>query len=260
LGALVSVILLRLILHLAKFKNYSLSSVKTKRIAVIGEEQEFNRVHGLIKQTEVNPSFVGFVSAEQNGVHNPLYIGKLNQIDEVIKIHQINEIIFCAKDLSSQFIINNMLTLVSSGVDFKIAPPESLSIIGSNNIDTAGDLYMIDVNSISKPSNKRNKRLLDVAFSVLAIVFSPILFFIQETKSKYFVNCFNVLFGFYSWVGYGKTVDKTLPEIKRSVLSPSMLQLNSSDKVKLINLRYAKDYKIEKDLIIIWKCLKKLGI
>lgn len=260
LGALVSVILLRLILHLTKFKNYSLSSVKTKRIAVIGEEQEFNRVHGLIKQTEVNPSFVGFVSAEQNGVHNPLYIGKLNQIDEVIKIHQINEIIFCAKDLSSQFIINNMLTLVSSGVDFKIAPPESLSIIGSNNIDTAGDLYMIDVNSISKPSNKRNKRLLDVGFSVLAIVFSPILFFIQETKSKYFVNCFNVLFGFYSWVGYGKTVDKTLPEIKRSVLSPSMLQLNSNDKVKLINLRYAKDYKIEKDLIIIWKCLKKLGI
>lgn len=260
LGALVSVILLRLILHLAKFKNYSLSSVKTKRIAVIGEEQEFNRVHGLIKQTEVNPSFVGFVSAEQNGVHNPLYIGKLNQIDEVIKIHQINEIIFCAKDLSSQFIINNMLTLVSSGVDFKIAPPESLSIIGSNNIDTAGDLYMIDVNSISKPSNKRNKRLLDVGFSVLAIVFSPILFFIQENKSKFLVNCFNVLFGFYSWVGYGKTVDKTLPEIKRSVLSPSMLQLNSSDKVKLINLRYAKDYKIEKDLIIIWKCLKKLGI
>ena len=27
-------------------------------------------------------------------------------------------------------------------------------IIGSNSIDTAGDLYMIDVNSISKPKNK----------------------------------------------------------------------------------------------------------
>ena len=75
-----------------------------------------------------------------------------------------------------------MLTLVSSGVDFKIAPPESLSIIGSNNIDTAGDLYMIEVNSISKPNNKRNKRLLDVVASLLIIAFSPILFFIQENK------------------------------------------------------------------------------
>ncbi len=260
LDASICIIGLRIILHLLNVKSYSLKALKTKRIAIIGEEQEFKRVNELIKQTQVNSSFIGFVSAEQNGVHNPFYIGQLNQIDEIIKVHQINEIIFCAKDLSSQFIINNMLTLVSSGVDFKIAPPESLSIIGSNNIDTAGDLYMIDVNSISKPSNKRNKRLLDIGLTIVIIVLSPVLFFIQEEKKKYFLNCFNVLFGFYSWVGYGNTVDKTLPEIKRSVLSPSMLHANQADKAKIFNLRYAKDYKIEKDIIIIWKCIKKLGI
>jgi O-antigen biosynthesis protein len=201
------------------------------------------------------------VSAEVNGVHNPSYIGKINQIDEIINVHQINEIIFCAKDISSQFIINNMLTLVSSGVDFKIAPPESLSIIGSNNIDTAGDLYMIDINSISKSNNKRNKRLLDIGISVLVIVFSPILFFLQESKSNYILNLFNTLFGFYSWVGYGKVTDKGLPEIKRSVLSPAMLFSSDidADKIKLLNLRYAKDYKIEKDVVIVWKCLRKLG-
>ena len=155
-----------------------------------------------------------------------------------------------------------MLTLVSSGVDFKIAPPESLSIIGSNNIDTAGDLYMIDVNSISKSNNKRNKRLLDIGVSILALLFSPILLFIQEQKQNYFLNCLNVLFGFYSWVGYGKNTDKSLPEIKRSILSPSMLissDMLDNDKIKLANLRYAKDYKIEKDVILIWKCIKKLG-
>lgn len=254
-------VVMRLLLHFLRIKSYALSSAKTKRIAIIGEEKEFDRVSGLLKQTQANPSFVGFVSAEINGVHNPSYIGKINQIDEIIKVHQINEIIFCAKDISSQFIINNMLTLVSSGVDFKIAPPESLSIIGSNNIDTAGDLYMIDVNSISKSNNKRNKRLLDIGVSLLAILFSPVLFFLQEKKANYFLNCFNVLFGFYSWVGYGKITDRSLPEIKRSVLSPSMLLSGDldSDKIKLANLRYAKDYRIEKDVIIIWKCRKKLG-
>jgi GT2 family glycosyltransferase len=259
--ALICFISTRLLFHLLKLKSYSLSSAKTKRIAIIGEEAEFNRVSALLKETRANPGFVGFVSAEINGVHNPYYIGKINQIDEIIKVHQINEIIFCAKDISSQFIINNMLTLVSSGVDFKIAPPESLSIIGSNNIDTAGDLYMIDVNSISKSNNKRNKRLLDIGVSILAIAFSPILFFMQERKVNYFLNCFNVLFGFYSWVGYGKITDKSLPEIKRSVFSPGML-LNAdvgNDKIKLANLRYAKDYRIEKDIVIIWKNLRKLG-
>jgi GT2 family glycosyltransferase len=260
--ALVCFILTRVLFHILKLKSYSLFSSKTKRIAIIGEEDEFNRVSALLKKTHANPSFVGFVSAENNGVHNPYYIGKIIQIDEIIKVHQINEIIFCAKDISTQFIINNMLTLVSSGVDFKIAPPESLSIIGSNSIDTAGDLYMIDVNSISKSNNKRNKRLLDIGVSILAILFSPILLFIQDQKQNYFLNCLNVLFGFYSWVGYGKISDKSLPEIKRSILSPSMLisyNTLDNDKIKLANLRYAKDYKIEKDVILIWKCIKKLG-
>lgn len=259
--ALISFLATRLLYHFLKLKSYSLSAAKTKRIAIIGEEKEFNRVSSLIKETHVNPSFVGFVSAEHNGIHNPAYIGKIDQIDEIIHVHEINEIIFCAKDISTQFIINNMLTLVSSGVDFKIAPPESLSIIGSNNIDTAGDLYMIDVNSISKSDNKRNKRVLDVGLSLLAIIASPVLFFMQKKKSNYFFNCFNVLFGFYSWVGYGKHTDKSLPEIKPSVLSPSMLISSDIDhnKMKLMNLRYAKDYHVEKDLTIVWKCLRKLG-
>jgi hypothetical protein len=154
-----------------------------------------------------------------------------------------------------------MLTMVSSGVDFKIASPDSLSIIGSNHIDTAGDLYMIDVNSITKPENQRKKRLLDFGVAFLALVLSPVLFFLQEKKSRYFLNVFSVLFGFYSWVGYGKGTDKSLPSIKRSVLSPDLLSAAAldADKVKLLNLRYAKDYKPEKDLAIIWKCIRKLG-
>ena len=261
LWAICSYLITRLIYHLLKIKSYTLSSKNTKRIAIIGAEIEFNRVAQLLKETNTNASFLGFVSAENNGVHNPLYLGKLNQIDEIIKIHAINEIIFCAKDISSQFIINNMLMLVSSGIDFKIAPPESLSIIGSNNIDTAGELYMIDVNSISKPNNKRNKRLIDISISLLVILGSPLLYFMQDKKANYFSNAFSVLVGFYSWVGYGKAVDKSLPEIKPSVLFPSMLIGNNIEhtKNKLININYAKDYKVEKDLMIIWKCRTKLS-
>jgi len=258
---IISFLILRLAFHTLKLRSYSLASAKTKRIAIIGKEAEFNRVWQLIKETSVNPSFVGFVSTEPDEISHMSYIGNISQLDEIIKVHEVNEIIFCARDISSQQIINYMLTMVSSGVDFKIASPESLSIIGSNNIDTAGDLYMIDVNSIAKASNQRNKRLLDIAVSILALLLSPVLFFIQEHKSGYFVNCFNVLFGFYSWVGYGKVTDKSLPQIKRSVLSPAMLATTEldADKIKLLNLRYAKDFRLEKDLLIIWKRITFLG-
>ena len=259
--AAISFLILRLCFHFLKIRSYTLTAEKTKRIVIVGKQAEFERVWQLIKETNVNPSFVGFVNTEPDEISHMSYIGNISQLDEIIKIHEVNEIIFCAKDISSQQIINYMLTMVSSGVDFKIASPESLSIIGSNNIDTAGDLYMIDVNSITKASNQRQKRLLDITVSLLAVVLSPVLFFMQEKKAHYFINCFNVLFGFYSWVGYGKTADKSLPQIKRSVLAPAMLATSdlNSDKIKLLNLRYAKDYRLEKDITIIWKCIRKLG-
>ncbi len=259
--AFVSYLLLRLSLHFLKVRSYSLSSENTKRIAIAGNAVEFERVSKLLKETQLKPSFIGFVNTENSEGQGISSIGHIAQLDEVIKVHGINEIIFCAKDISSQEIINYMLTMVSSGVDFKIASPDSLSIIGSNHIDTAGDLYMIDVNSITKPENQRKKRLLDFGVAFLALVLSPVLFFLQEKKSRYFLNVFSVLFGFYSWVGYGKATDKSLPSIKRSVVSPDLLSAAAldADKIKLLNLRYAKDYRPEKDLAIIWKCIRKLG-
>ena len=259
--AFVSFLLFRLALHTLKIRSYSLSTANTKRIAIAGNVAEFERVSKLLKETHIDPSFIGFVNTETTEAPGIASLGHIAQLDEVIKVHGISEIIFCAKDISSQDIISYMLTMVSSGVDFKIASPDSLSIIGSNRIDTAGDLYMIDVNSITKPENQRKKRLLDVCVSLVALLLSPVLFFMQEKKSRYFFNVFSVLFGFYSWVGYAKGTDKSLPSIKPSVLSPSLLSsaLLDADKIKLLNLRYAKDYRPEKDLVIIWKCIRKLG-
>ena len=69
-----------------------------------------------------------------------------------------------------------MTRLIGTSVDFKIAPPESLSIIGSNSINTAGDLYTIHFNSIGKESNRRNKRLFDVVSSLLLLITFPLWF------------------------------------------------------------------------------------
>jgi len=234
---------------------------KSKRIVIIGSEEEFDRVFNLLKETRINAGFVGFVSNNDNGVKNQYYIGNFNQINEMVDVHEINEIIFCAKNISSQHIIDKMLTLVTKGVDFKIAPPESLSIIGSNSIDTAGDLYVIDINNVGKPENRRKKRLFDLTSSGLLLLFSPILIFIQKNKLNFIGNCFKVLLGIYSWVGYGKAPRKDLPAIKPSVLTPadaSKTELQS-DKINLLFLSYSKDYSVEKDIKIVFATLRGLG-
>ncbi len=252
----------RLTLHIIGIKAYNLNPDKSKRIAIIGTSGEYERVNNLLKQTSINSSFIGFISADKNGTNHANYVGTIEQIEEVIEIYKINEVIFCSRDISSQGIIDYMHTLVSADVDFKIAPPESLSIIGSNSIDTAGDLYIIDVNSISKPKNKRNKRLFDFSSSCLLIILSPIIVLFQQNKVGFLKNMFAVLLGLKSWVGYGSDKHEHLPKLKPSVLSPADALKNTvitEDTRNRLHLVYSKDYKVENDLTIVWKAFKMLG-
>ena len=256
---LIAYLFSRLLLHFAGVKSFNLNTNQSKRIAIIGKEEEFERVSELLKQTSVNTDFLGFVSTVDTGENHSNYVGNIHQIKEVIQIHEIKEVIFCSRDISSQNIIDYMHTLVSANVDFKIAPPESLSIIGSNSIDTAGDLYIIDVNSISKPKNKRNKRLFDLLCSFILLVFSPIIIVFQKNKIQFLKNIFLVLFGFKSWVGYGNNQYDHLPQLKLSVYSPvdTIKNIVVTDDIRnRLHIAYSKDYKVENDLTIVWKALK----
>ncbi len=251
----------RFIYHWLNIKRFKLGNGKSNaRIAIIGSEIEFNRVNEILKKTNIDTAFIGFISTEVNGVKNESYIGHFHQINEAVDIHQLNEIIFCARDISSQEIIDKMVTLVTKGLEFKIAPPESLSIIGSNSIDTAGDLYMIDVNNVGRAENKRKKRLLDVLLSITFLVLFWIAIWFQKNKTNFIANCIKVLFGVYSWVGYGKRLRKDLPAIRPSVLTPADNFINATEeRINKSFLNYSKDYKVENDLMIILKSFKALG-
>ena len=257
-STLLSLLLVRFVFHALKIKGFILNEDLRKRIAIVGNADEYERVVSVLKETSVKPAFIGFVSINEQSDNQ---LGNINQLNEIIEVHQIQEIIFCSKNISSQQIINYMLQLVSVEVDFKIAPPESISIIGSNSIDTAGDdLYVIDFNSVSKPHNKRKKRIFDLATSVVLLAVLPVVIFIEQKPLQFIVNLFLVLVGAKTWVGYEANADPRLPSIKKSVLSPHE-HVKATDKEYLnkLNLSYAKDYKTENDLKIILKNFRALG-
>ncbi len=254
--------LIRYFLHLIKYSDYKLATNKKKKIIIVGSLEEGNRVKNLLEQVEINFNFEGFVNFSEN-IKNENFIGNLNQIKEIIQINKIDEIIFCSKDIDSQTIINHMLLLENVKVNFKIAPPKSVSIIGSNSIHTAGDLYALDFNSITKQENIRIKRLTDVLFSINFIIFSPIIIFFVKNKLNFVKNNFLVLVGYYSWVGYSqKFINQNLPKIRKGVLNPVDIYKNKNisepAKVK-INVVYAKNYRITSDINIIFKSIRKLG-
>ena len=181
-------------------------------------------------------------------------------MEEMVEVHKIEEIVFCAGNISSTEIIRQMAALINQSVEYKIAPPESLSVIGSNSINTAGELYMIQFNSIAKGKNKRNKRLLDILSSLFFIILSPVLIFFFKNYIFFLKNSFSVLFGFKTWVGYDKSTDiSDLPNLKKAVIlvSEEFDEKANRELIENINLEYARDYKIANDLNLIWKKLTR---
>jgi O-antigen biosynthesis protein len=258
-----SLIILRILLHFFKIPGFHLGNTRQKRVVIAGNLDEFIRVYSLLKLTEANPGFIGHVAPnESNTSKNEAYLGTLDQLEEIINIHKIDEIIFCARDLSAHAIINHMA--ISSDVNFKIAPPESLYIIGSNSIETSGELYTINVNAISKNSSRRNKRLFDLASSFFMLATLPAGILIVKKPIGYIRNILLVLLGFKSWVSYipfQVNSQNRLPKIKKGVLSPAdpLKSFPDENNILKINQLYAKDYKIGNDLSIIGKCIRELG-
>ncbi|MCK4662181.1 MAG: glycosyltransferase [Bacteroidales bacterium] len=259
-----STFIIRLILNFCGIINLKLGKIKKKRIVIVGLQKENERVYSILKSTNILHDFIGFVSPE-NKIVNKNFIGIIDQLKEITQVNKVEEIIFCAKDIPSQKIIKNMLKLSDIKVNYKIAPPESLSIIGSNSINTAGDLYIVNLNSISDYKNIRKKRLLDIILSVLFLIFYPVLIFIVNNPALYIKNIFIVCFGFKTWVGYyieNNVNIINLPVIKKGILNTVDLynKKELSDKTaERINIIYAKDYKIINDLSIIYKGFKFLG-
>lgn len=263
LWAILSTLGLRILLHLAGIKDYEIELNKQKRMVIVGKEEEAKRVSNLLLDTQAKPDIIGFVSPSSPESGSG-YLGHMEQIDEIMGIHRVDEIVFCSKDIPSQGIIQIMTRLIGTSTDFKIAPPESLSIIGSNSINTAGDLYTIHFNSIGKESNRRNKRLFDAVSSFLLLVTFPFWFLLVKGKLRSVGNVIRVLFGFRTWVGYldpGTSDMSGLPHLKPGILNPVSHRPAGDlarERIEEINVLYAKDYQVFNDLLIITRNFRKI--
>ncbi len=254
----------RLLMHAMQIPGYKLNATRSKRFAVVGAMPEAQRVANLLQNALSNPGFIGLINSGKHSNVPKEFIGNILQIKDIINIYQIDELIFCAKDMPAENIIDQMSALQHTQVEYKIAPPESMSIIGSNSIDTAGDLYIIDINSIGKFQNRRNKRVFDVGISLVLLASYPVTVFITGHPLNYLFNILKVLFGFRSITGYHPAPqgDHKLPDIRRGIIYPTDgIEMQNPDPqlVSRLNLLYARGYTISNDFRLLYKGFRHLG-
>jgi hypothetical protein len=261
---LVAITGIRFFLHLSGFSQYRIGANPNRRFVVVGNPAESERVAELLRKSLVNPGFIGIVGLEDKNKDQNGYIGQMTNLSAIISIYKIDEVIFCAKDMPAHQIIDAMSHNRQSHTEYKIAPPESMSIIGSNSISTSRDLYIIDINSISKVNNRRNKRIFDFLVALILLAVSPVVMLITYDPPYFIYNLFRILLGFRSVVGYAPLPDSgsELPPIRKGILYPTDLFPERDidvDTALTLNMLYARDYRLSNDLNILIKGFRRLG-
>ena len=269
LGAMWTMLVVNLIRYIMRRFNIgsTLFGGKDKRrIAVIGQGDEAARVAALVRVVNRKCDFIGIVRSnnEQEPTENNFQqLGQIDQLYDIISIYHINEVVFCSKDIPADNIISLMTQLQECQVEYKIAPEESDSIIGSNNINTYDEIYGVHVNSITKAGNRRKKRGFDIIISLLLLLFLVFDIWFVRQKKNFIHNIFEVLKGKKSWVGCQKLDEgENLPELRPGVLYPTDAFTFSQPDPSLIhkvNVLYLQDYSLLTDLNILYRGFRDLG-
>jgi GT2 family glycosyltransferase len=263
LGAIISainIVLYRWAINKTGVTAILFKSLPDIRMAIVGKEGGINRVKKLLQKTTNVPKMILEVDPSYNFKNESNhFIANLGQLPDALKIFHINQIIYCAEDMDSGSIINEMMIQENPQIELKIAPPESAFIIGSQSINTSGEILSINtINTFLKEESQNSKRLFDVITSLILLLFSPLLILVNQKRFSLFRNIFQVLVGIKTWVGFvdledHQTIIKSIKPYVLNIGMPYKNQNKRKDFYETLNLTYAKKYDFTIDFSLIWQ-------
>jgi len=230
------------------FANFlSFYSQKKQNAIIIGNKDKL----------DLNNSNYKFdkISSEFYNITENIYENTQKYI-ELIKINKIETLIFDIKNTSSSKIIQTMIETQNLNLEYKILLRESNFIVSSQSIIDIKNIPELNLNIISKPINIFLKRFIDIFFSLLFLVFSPIFIIFIKKRKEFLKNLFTILFSNKTWISYynkSKNHVKDLPKLKEGVTLFNNIDKYSEEQIYKHNLNYAKNYKFYKDILLIFK-------
>lgn len=261
-GALLLVMIHELLIRLG-IVPLATQRATTKRAVIVATHSAFLDAESLLQTIRQAPEVLGRIAPEYNPSSKPL--SQINDLPAFAKTAAIDEIIFCVASLSYQDIFKQMQAC-GPGFEYKIHVPDSLSFVGSNSSETAGDSYAAEQHyPIAQFAQQRNKRMVDLVLAVAILIASPLLWpFLKERKCL-FQNLVKVLAGRYTWIGYNdeQRISLRLPKLKPAILPPWQLQVDYAPNPhaqEQLSIHYARGYHPSGDIRLILKNLHFIGI
>lgn len=230
-----------------------------KRFLIVGSLNEGLRTQKLLDAIGFNAYSLGIVSPYELKSVSSDFLGGINDLDDICRINQIDDIIFCSKDVTSSQIMYWM-SKMGGKYQFRIMQESNASMISSFSKNDPGELFTYRIHlNLADTRFLKQKRLFDVIF---CFIYSPLLpFFIlfqHKKRQKRMTQWLAAFKGELTWIGYGKVTPEDemqhLPPIPNGVLTLSDISYAvtkenpSREKVLGENIIYARHYTFNSDV------------
>lgn len=246
---------IRILLHFLQYNNFNIGEYETKNLAIVGTFPEGERALKVMQQVGVQKNLIGYVAPDQHFEKNR-HIGSIEDLENLMDIFDLDEVIFCSKDVPNKIILQQMEKLRGK-LTFKILPEGVNGIIGSASKNRPGELYTMEVDyGIAKPMNRRNKRTFDVIISIPLLILSPLYLLFRKAKWLHPGNIMRVLIGQNTWIGYigPEEANNKYPKVRSGIFTVADGFSGNGYHPYLkerINFQYAKDYSVSWDFRVL---------
>ncbi len=237
-------------------RNKSNQIDKLKNILIVADKSVASSIIKSLHEADIKSNILGVVNPKSGLKKDLDYLNDISQLSALSKILKADEIIFSSDNISMKEIMRQMVRL-DTRLSYKIAGDDTLSILGSNSKNTTGELYSVNISyNLADGYVRHTKRIFDFSFGFIFLIFFPVLLVINRFAIVGLLkNIFSVIGGTKTWIGYqGKREDyQNLPAI-----TDSIIKITGSGDKHTINMHYARDYSIWKDLEILLKNLNRI--
>jgi GT2 family glycosyltransferase len=227
---------------------------------IVGSPAEYERTVQLMKEAGLQQRVLGRVAVNES---DTTAIGTWNKLGQLAYVAPFREVIYCEGTLSFRDIIESIQQLPNH-TSIKFHATRSMSIVGSDSKDSSGEAVSKENGfSLANPYNKRLKRLVDIVIALLSLLSFPIHLFTIRKPGTFFANCFSVLFGRKTWVGYARQ-EPHLPRLREAVIACNGVPVSAeqalpAESLQMLDYWYARDYEPAADLKLIRRAYRYLG-
>ncbi|MFZ1081124.1 MAG: sugar transferase, partial [Candidatus Kryptoniota bacterium] len=235
-----------------------------KTLVVGTDDRAMELIKKIRGKVSMGYDIVGIVSEEKRQEDRLLgirVVGALSELSRLVRERKIDDVLFASGNISYSQVLQAILNTKNSNVSFKLVPDTMDVIIGKTYVDGLADVPLVDIDyNISKTRNKAVKRLFDIIFATIGLVFlSAIAPMKKESAIRRVFNKLPVvLAGKLSVVGRSEFYPQGSDDVFGKIGVTGVVQLNrgqslSDEEVEKLYVYYARNQSFWLDLEIIAK-------